>query len=65
MLPFNNGRTLPSKWEDAERWGIMYYLLYSQIFDGGIVGNFAVVGSPSLAGIFIAWGVCLLKNNQK
>ncbi|XP_050129389.1 uncharacterized protein LOC126605974 isoform X1 [Malus sylvestris] len=20
MLPFNNGRTLPSKWEDAERW---------------------------------------------
>lgn len=20
LLPFNNGRTLPSKWEDAERW---------------------------------------------
>ena len=27
LLPFNNRRTLPSKWED--RWGIVYYLLYS------------------------------------
>ena len=43
----------------------MYYLLYLQMFDGGIVGNFVVAGSPFLARIFIAWGVCLQKNNKK
>ena len=43
----------------------MCYLLYSQMFEGGIVGNFVVAGSPFLAGIFIAWGVCLQKNNKK
>ncbi|XP_057973888.1 uncharacterized protein LOC131161890 [Malania oleifera] len=31
LLPFNNGRTLPSKWEDAERW------IFSPVSgDGGI-----------------------------
>ena len=34
-------------------------------FDGGIVGNFVVAGSPFLVGIFIARGVCLQKNNKK
>ena len=54
LLPFNNRRTLPLKREDTERWGIVYYLLYSQMFDGGIVGNFVMAGSPFLAGVFIA-----------
>ncbi|GFS30617.1 remorin family protein [Actinidia rufa] len=31
LLPFNNGRTLPSKWEDAERW------IFSTVTGDGIV----------------------------
>ncbi|XP_052203505.1 uncharacterized protein LOC127808865 isoform X2 [Diospyros lotus] len=31
MLPFNNGRTLPSKWEDAERW------IFSPVSGEGVV----------------------------
>ncbi|BBG95230.1 Remorin family protein [Prunus dulcis] len=31
MLPFNNGRTLPSKWEDAERW------IFSPVQGDGVV----------------------------
>ncbi|PSR99778.1 Remorin, C-terminal protein [Actinidia chinensis var. chinensis] len=31
LLPFNNGRTLPSKWEDAERW------IFSPVTGDGIV----------------------------
>ncbi|CAL1410757.1 unnamed protein product [Linum trigynum] len=31
MFPFNNGRTLPSKWEDAERW------IFSPVSGDGIV----------------------------
>ncbi|XP_038897821.1 uncharacterized protein LOC120085728 isoform X2 [Benincasa hispida] len=31
FLPFSNGRTLPSKWEDAERW------IFSPVFKDGIV----------------------------
>ncbi|XP_008452560.2 uncharacterized protein LOC103493546 isoform X1 [Cucumis melo] len=31
FLPFSNGRTLPSKWEDAERW------IFSPVFRDGVV----------------------------
>eukprot|EP00261_Vitis_vinifera_P041031 XP_019082274.1 PREDICTED: uncharacterized protein LOC100257562 isoform X1 [Vitis vinifera] len=31
LLPFNNGRTLPSKWEDAERW------IFSPVAGDGVV----------------------------
>ncbi|KAK9269827.1 hypothetical protein L1049_025400 [Liquidambar formosana] len=31
LLPFNNGRTLPSKWEDAERW------IFSPVSGDGVV----------------------------
>lgn len=31
FLPFNNGRTLPSKWEDAERW------IFSPVLKDGVV----------------------------
>ncbi|KAL7000862.1 hypothetical protein U1Q18_002012 [Sarracenia purpurea var. burkii] len=69
LLPFNNGRTLPSKWEDAERWIFSpvssdgpvrpsFHSLYSlalPILEGGNAGNL-MAWSPFSAGVIAADG---------
>lgn len=34
LLPFNSGKTLPSKWEDAERW------IFSPVGDGAVRSSY-------------------------